>query len=210
MVDTASPLAFLQNEAVESVLMWENPITSGVTLAIVSVAFFLLEKSGFTLVSLLANFLLVAVITIFTWSNVATVFNLPPPPLKTLEVDEEQARLLVAKITSTVNSVLSSIFSIILGKDAASTLKLAGTLYIIGKVGSYFHSATLLYLIIVMFFTVPKVYVLKKKEIDEIIAIVLEQANTHYTLLKGIVLEKVKALKPKTKSSSEVEAKKSK
>ena len=69
--------------AVESVLMWEQPVTSGLALASVTAAFFLLEKSGFTLIALTANILLVAVLGVFVWSNVATVLNLYVLPKQT-------------------------------------------------------------------------------------------------------------------------------
>ena len=97
----------------------------------------------------------------------------------------------------------ASIFSVLLGKDAASTLKLAGILYVVGKIGSYFHSATLVYIIILGFFSVPKVYVLKKKEIDEISAIAMEHMNKYYKIIKDLALEKIQMLKPKAKADSE-------
>ena len=102
---------------------------------------------------------------------------------------------------------IASIFSVLLGKDAASTLKLAGILYVIGKIGSYFHSATLIYIIILGFFSVPKVYVLKKKEIDEVYAIAMEHINKYYTLVKEIAMEKIQMLKPKAKESEPEEKK---
>lgn len=68
--------------AVESVLMWDQPVTSGLALASITAAFFLLEKSGFTLIALTANLLLVAVLGVFVWSNVATVLNLYVFPRK--------------------------------------------------------------------------------------------------------------------------------
>ena len=77
----------------------------------------------------------------------------------------------------------------------------------IGKIGSYFHSATLIYIIILGFFSVPKVYVLKKKEIDEVYAIAMEHINKYYTLVKEIVMEKIQMLKPKAKESEPEEKK---
>lgn len=200
--ENKSVLSFLQNDTVESVLMWEQPVTSGLALASITAAFFLLEKSGFTLIALTANILLVAVLGVFVWSNVATVLNLPPPPVQSIEIDVDQAKLLAEKVATSANSVLASICAVLTGKDAASTLKLAGILYAIAKVGSYFHSATLLYLIALCFFSLPKVYVLKKKQIDEAVAIAAEYVNKYYAIVKAAVMEKVKALKPKPKEES--------
>ena len=78
--------------AVESVLMWEQPVTSGLALASVTAAFFLLEKSGFTLIALTANILLVAVLGVFVWSNVATVLNLYVLPKQTNKQTNKKTR----------------------------------------------------------------------------------------------------------------------
>ena len=78
--------------AVESVLMWEQPVTSGLALASVTAAFFLLEKSGFTLIALTANILLVAVLGVFVWSNVATVLNLYVLPKQTNKQTKKNTR----------------------------------------------------------------------------------------------------------------------
>ena len=185
--------------------MWEQPVTSGIAIGAATAAFLLLERSGFTLIALVANLLLLGVLSVFVWSNVATVLNLPAPPLQSIEIDPEQSKLLAEKVTASINAVLSSIFSVLLGKDAAATLKLAFILYTVGKVGSYFHSVTLLYIITLGFFSVPKLYVLKKKEIDEVTAVAMEHINKYYNILKAIVLDKVKALTPKKKEAKEPE-----
>lgn len=190
--------------------MWEQPVTSGISLGVATAAYLLLERSGFTLIALVAHFLLLVVISLFVWSNVATVLNLPSPPLQSIEIDPEQSKLLAEKVTASINAVLSSIFSVLLGKDAAGTFKLAGILYVVGRVGSYFHSVTLLYLITLGLFSVPKLYVLKKKEIDEGAAVAMEYVNKYYDVVKAIVMDKVKALMPKKKEPEKAEEKKTK
>ena len=72
--------------------MWEQPVTSGLALASVTAAFFLLEKSGFTLIALTANILLVAVLGVFVWSNVATVLNLYVLPKQTNKQTNKKTR----------------------------------------------------------------------------------------------------------------------
>ena len=55
----------------EDLLLWRDPKKSGVVLAGATLAYLLLEWSHFSLLSTVANTLLVAVSVAFLWNNIA-------------------------------------------------------------------------------------------------------------------------------------------
>ena len=55
----------------EDLLLWRDPKKSGVVLAGATLAYLLLEWSHFSLLSIAANTLLVAVSVAFLWNNIA-------------------------------------------------------------------------------------------------------------------------------------------
>ena len=57
--------------AVENLLLWRDPKKSGIVVAGATLAYLLLEWSHFSLLSIIANTLLVAVSVAFLWNNVA-------------------------------------------------------------------------------------------------------------------------------------------
>jgi hypothetical protein len=57
--------------AVEDLLLWRDPKKSGVVFAGATLAYLLLEWSHFSLLSIIANTLLIAVSVAFLWNNIA-------------------------------------------------------------------------------------------------------------------------------------------
>ncbi len=58
--------------AVEKILLWRDPVKSGVVLGGATLAYLLLEWSHFSLLSIVANTLLIAVSVAFLWNNIAS------------------------------------------------------------------------------------------------------------------------------------------
>lgn len=57
--------------AVEDLLLWRDPKKSGIVFAGATLAYLLLEWSHFSLLSIIANTLLIAVSVAFLWNNIA-------------------------------------------------------------------------------------------------------------------------------------------
>ena len=55
----------------EDLLLWRDPAKSGIVLAAISVAYFLLEWSNYNVITVLANLGLLAVSGAFLWSVIA-------------------------------------------------------------------------------------------------------------------------------------------
>ena len=57
--------------AVEDLLMWRDPKKSGLVFAGVTLGYLLLEWSHYSLLTIIANVLLIAVTVSFLWNNIA-------------------------------------------------------------------------------------------------------------------------------------------
>ena len=56
----------------ENIILWRDPVKSGVVLGGATLAYLLLEWSNISLLSIVANTLLIAVSVAFLWNNIAS------------------------------------------------------------------------------------------------------------------------------------------
>ena len=68
----ARRLRFAHARAVEDLLLWRDPKKSGVVFAGISLLYILLEWTGLSLLTIIANSLLVLVSLSFLWNNIAS------------------------------------------------------------------------------------------------------------------------------------------
>lgn len=65
-------LRFAHARAVEDLLLWRDPKKSGVVFAGISLLYILLEWTGLSLLTIIANSLLVLVSLSFLWNNIVS------------------------------------------------------------------------------------------------------------------------------------------
>ncbi|KAE8692427.1 Reticulon-like protein B12 [Hibiscus syriacus] len=142
---------------VADVVLWRRGnMTMGILLATLA-AWVVFEKSGYTLLSLVSNVLLLLIVILFLWAKSAAILNRPTPPLPELNLSEEMVNEVGAFIRSHVNDFLSASQDITLGKDARLFFKAAAYL-LISIVGSLTDFLTLGYTSLVVVLTVPALY----------------------------------------------------
>ncbi|CAL5223458.1 g5977 [Coccomyxa viridis] len=157
------------NDDVEKILLWRDPVKSGIVLGGATLAYLLLEWSHFSLLSIVANTLLIAVSVAFLWNNIASFTGrqgVPVPAVVRHGISDNQMKSGAEKITGAINKLLAFSNRVFTGKEVVLSAQVAGVLFLIGKVGGWFTSLGLLYTLIVLAFTLPKAYELKKDEVD--------------------------------------------
>ncbi|WIA44455.1 hypothetical protein OEZ86_007204 [Tetradesmus obliquus] len=161
-----------QLTAVEDLLLWHNVTKSAGVLALATALYVLLEWSGIPLLTWLSNALLVAVIGCALWAFGARFMNSTGPAdhlpsiLRT-GLDEAAVRTLAEKLRVATNDLLALVNALLSGNDLMLTGKAVGALWIIGSVGRIITPMGLLYTAVLGLFTLPKVYEMRKDEIDE-------------------------------------------
>lgn len=170
----------ISDKKVEDLLMWRDPKQSGIIFGSITLAYLILEWSGKSLLSLGAYGLLLAGGGLLGWSYFAQMTKKPGPPIPKFVQDgvsEEEAKKLVVQAVPIVNGFLGTFHSIISGKDLMLGAKCGAALYLIAKVSGWFSFFTLCYLVAALAFGGPKIYELKKDEIDALVAKGLDQVK---------------------------------
>lgn len=183
---------------VKALLPWEDPKKSGAILAGATVVYFLLEMSGYTMLYLIPTLMLVAVIASFVFSYGSRFLGRSHAAIKIPELDDTAARQISANIQFASNRAGAVANKVLSGEEPASTLKVAAGLYLVSYVGRFFHVFTLAYLVVVLAFTAPKVYQLKKTEIDQLLSTATRQAVEYKKVVEQQILSKLPpSLRPK-------------
>jgi len=164
-------LPFVKNKDVEALLLWRDPIKSGAVLAGITAVYIILQWSHISLLTITANTLLVTVIVAFLWNNVASFTNrsgVPIPMVLKNGISEADAKTFAVRATDGVNRTLAYACRLASGKEVFLSLQAAAALFVIAKFGNWFTTIGLLYTVALLAFSVPKIYEVKKDQIDAV------------------------------------------
>jgi len=179
--------------------MWTDPIKSGAVFGATTVAYILLEHSSYTLLSILSYTLLSLVIALFVYSNLASFLNRPQLAMlskENLQISDEAVKSFAEKVATTFNKALGMVHRLASGQDVMLSLKVGGVLYLAGKIGNAVRLLTLLYVVFILAFTLPKAYRMYDKQLDEVLQLVKKQISKLVTLVNEKVLSKIPKAKP--------------
>mmetsp|Transcript_4859 Transcript_4859/g.6578 ORF Transcript_4859/g.6578 Transcript_4859/m.6578 type:complete len:205 (-) Transcript_4859:280-894(-) len=202
---TSCPIEFLEGfPKAKALLLWECPKKSGGVLALTTMMYFLMELSGYTMLSLFSTILLFAVIASFVWASIARITNRDDMKVPLVpELDEKSKIELGNKVQSSFNKLSVVCNKILTGSNPWLTLQAAGFLFTVSKIGAFFHFWTLVFQGVLLSFTIPKIYQLKKTEIDQMVGAGRTQINAYYMVLKGNVLGKIGGGKAKAEEKKQ-------
>ena len=201
---------------VADLLLWQDPLSSFLALSSGALLTFLLQVSGYSLLTLLSYLGLLQLLICATFINGTKLFlslqhqamgasstltpsfssttsssasspssssshppasfppsfisSLDPPPLDYSFVSQDLVLEYSGAIADLLNSLLHSLTSVLRCQSHWLTLQAAVVLVVISVVGRLMDAVTILGLAWVCLFTLPKLYVLHKEEVDARIA----------------------------------------
>lgn len=183
----------------ESTFLWEDPIYTGVIFGTVFTT--LISICYYSLISVFAYTslaLLMAVVGVKLYTYVMVTFlkkETANPIAKfegiNLTIPQEKVTEIADKATAKINCSLKELRRLFMVENMLDSIKFGLTLWVLTYIGSWFNAMTLLMLTWVGLFTVPKIYVLNKSQIDP----VLDQVKAKLSE----VSEKVSAMIPMAK-----------
>jgi len=168
----------------KDLVMWTDPKKTGAVFGGATLLYYFLEQSGYTAISLVSNVLLLAVIGSFLWSSASRFMGKAMFKIHIPEIDEATTRSLATTFQSAFNKAGAYGNRVLSGSEPVLTLKTAGVLYVASKFGGFFHFWTLCYTVVFSAFVLPKVYVMKKTEIDALVAQGSKQIEAYTAVLK--------------------------
>merc|ERR1711988_1619685 len=117
---------------------WKDPKKTGPIVGGATLAYFFVEYSGYTLIAMVANLLMLAVVVCFVWGNVAGLIGKAPPPIPNLQIEEGVMREVVEKAVSVYNKAAGFVVKVLSPGDAMLSVKVVGGLWFVAKIGNYF------------------------------------------------------------------------
>ncbi|KAJ8642437.1 hypothetical protein MRB53_019131 [Persea americana] len=177
---------------VADVMLWRRKnVTLGI-LFVTLAAWVVFERSGYTLLSLVANVLLLLIVILFLWAKAAAILNRPPPPLPNMKLSEEAMNEAATFVRLHVNSLLSMFHDVALGKNSKLFFKVAVCLWLITLVGGWTDFLTLGYTSLVIILTVPAFYERYEDHIDRYAMSLCKELRQLYIKLDAECFSKIR------------------
>jgi hypothetical protein len=171
--------------------LWRDKYLSIGTLVGSTVIWFLLEKSGYTFLTLLCNILMFGVVILFVWANVAALLHRNGPPVPQLSLSEDFVLSTASAVRIELNKALGVAQDVALGKDFKLFLKVIALLWVVSTVTSWFNFLTCIWIGILLLHVVPFVYDKYEDVIDHHARKAADMANVHYKKLDDAVLQRI-------------------
>lgn len=128
------------------------------------------------------------------WNIAASALKRPPPPLPKIlsqGIPEAQLRAYADRAAPYINKGLSYLYRVLNGRDPVTSLLIAVSIYLGGKVAASVSLLTLAYLPVLFLFTLPKIYEMKKDEIDRVYDSARTHATAFYDNYLAAIIEKI-------------------
>merc|ERR1739844_91799 len=189
----------------EKTYLWEDPIQSGIIFGSVFVS--LISICYYSLISVCAYLsltALLAVLSLKVYTYVMVTFlkkEVSCNPLAAigeldLEIPEEKVSSIANNASTKLNCTLLELRRLFLVENMLDSIKFGLSLWVLTYIGSWFNAMTLILLSWVGLFSIPKVYLNNKAQIDPVLDKVKAQMNE----ISGKVTAMIPQAKPAEKT----------
>lgn len=183
------------------VILWRKKYMSAGILAGTTLAWILLEQSGFSLLTIVSDVLLILIVGLFVWANAAAVIHKPPPRIPELHLSEDMVINFASALRVEINKALAIAHDIALGKDLRVFLKVVAVLWGLSVVGGWFRFLTLIYICVVISHSIPVIYERYEHQIDSYTKVAMDGAQKHYRTVNDVIAKRLPKTSPKAKKS---------
>ncbi|PWA93848.1 reticulon [Artemisia annua] len=172
-------------------ILWKDKKLSGGILGGVSVVWFLFEVLDYHLLTLVCHSLILSLAVLFLWSNASTFINKSPPKIPEVSIPEKPLLEIVSALRIEINQGLAAIRDIASGKDLKKFLSVIAGLWFVSIISNCYSFLTLVYILVVLLFTVPVAYDKYEDKIDPLAEKAWIEIKKQYAVLDAKVLCKI-------------------
>ncbi|XP_076898710.1 reticulon-like protein B1 [Bidens hawaiensis] len=184
-------------------LLWKDKKLSGGILGGVTIIWFLFEVLEYHLLTLVCHTLILTLALLFLWSNASTFIKKSPPKIPEVSIPEKPVLEIVSSLRIEINRGFAAIHDIASGKDLKLFLSVIVGLWFVSFISNSCNFLTLVYISVVLLFSVPVVYDKYEDKIDPLAEKAWIEIKKQYKVLDEKVLCKIprsiKELKEKKK-----------
>ncbi|XP_071692237.1 reticulon-like protein B2 [Rutidosis leptorrhynchoides] len=184
-------------------LLWKDKKVSGAILGGFTIIWLLFEVLEYNLLTLVCHSLILTLAILFVWSSASTFIKKSPPKFPEVSIPEKLVMEVVSDLRIQINRGLATIHDIATGKDWKKFLSVVVGLFFVSIIGDDLNFLTLVYILVVLLFSVPVIYEKYEDKIDPLAEKVWIEIKKQYTVFDAKVLSKIprsmKELKEKKK-----------
>lgn len=173
------------------VVLWRNKVVSGGILAAVTVVWLLFEWMGYHMITFVCHVLILVIIALFVWSNVASFVNRSPPNIPVVILSEEKFLRVARSVRNELNEAFTTFHFIAAGEDSRKFMMVTSGLWIVSVIGGWFNFLTLCYLVFMALFSLPALYERYEAQVDAAAEKAMIEVKKQYAVLNANVLQKI-------------------
>lgn len=174
---------YVRSPEVEDILLWRDTKKSGAALAVVTAVFSVVQFAKFNVISAWCYSTMALILGAFLWNAFANFTHRPSVPVPAVlkeGVTEAQAKAAAEKATVYVNKFLSYVDRLVTGHEPALLLVVLGALWALAWLATAVSVPATLYVLVLLAFTVPRLYENYQDEIDAAVDKLRKQATSIY------------------------------
>jgi len=177
-------------KAADIILWRRGRVTIGVIFG-ATVAWWLFEKSGLSLLTICCDIFLILIVLQFLRVKIAGLLNRQPRPLPELVLSEEMVSNAAASFRVKVNNMLMIAHDITLGKDFRLFFQVVLVLWLLSVIGNFCSSITLAYIGTIALVTIPALYNKYQRPVDRYAGMVHRNISRHYKIVDENVISRL-------------------
>ncbi|XP_073313892.1 reticulon-like protein B4 [Primulina huaijiensis] len=171
--------------------LWKDKKLSAGVLAGATAIWVLFDVIEYHLLTLVCHTLILVLALLFLWSNATTFINKSPPRIPKVEIPEDSTRQFASDLRVEINRAFAVLRDIAMGRNLKKFLLVIAGLWVASLVGSCCDFLTLLYIIVVLMFTVPVFYNKYERQVDSFAEKANAEFNKQYAVFDAKVLRKI-------------------
>ncbi|GIL92320.1 hypothetical protein Vretimale_19579 [Volvox reticuliferus] len=185
---------------VEGLILWRNPKQSGFAFAGANLAFLAYVLNPFPATTIICYAVAIASFATFIWASIGHFVSRSGPPVPamlTRGLSEEEAKRFVDAALPTVNKVLAFLGVLAAGTDFKFSLGMVFGSYALVHLFALISPAVLIYIVVVLAFSAPKVYEMNLEQIERVASLCKTKSSELIAQFKEVVSKIPRASPPK-------------
>ncbi|CAN8233292.1 unnamed protein product [Cochlearia groenlandica] len=173
------------------IFLWRNKKVSGGVFGAVTCLWIVFELFEYHLLTFLCHFSILALASLFLWSNASTFIHKATPKIPDVHIPEDPLLQLASALRIELNHAFTVLKNIASGRDLKKFVLVIAGLWVLSIIGSCCNFMTLFYIATVLLFTIPVIYEKYEDKVDAFGEKAMKEIKKQYAVLDDKVLSKV-------------------